>query len=151
MTKPTVGNILIVDDEELIRTTLSIKLDQDGYTTKTVESGENALKVLKSESFDVVLTDLRMIGMDGIELLRQVKRLQPDIEVIILTGYASLESAIEALRNEAYDYLLKPINDSKLRILLYFIVRQGINIFILQISSQGFIYNIFNIFPVPIG
>ena len=118
MTKPTVGNILIVDDEELIRTTLSIKLDQDGYTTKTVESGENALKVLKSESFDVVLTDLKMIGMDGIELLRQVKRLQPDIEVIILTGYASLESAIEALRNEAYDYLLKPINDSKLRIII---------------------------------
>ncbi len=118
MTNPTAGKILIVDDEELIRTTLSIKLDQDGYTTQTVESGEKALKILKSELFDVVLTDLRMIGMDGISLLKKVKRLQPDVEVIILTGYASLESAIEALRNEAYDYLLKPINDSKLRIII---------------------------------
>lgn len=118
MKHPTVGNILIVDDEELIRSTIAIKLEHDGHKTDTVASGEEALKILKSKSFDIVLTDLKMIGMDGIELLKQVKQLQPDIEVIILTGYASLESAIEALRNEAYDYLLKPLNDNKLRIVI---------------------------------
>jgi PAS domain S-box-containing protein len=118
MKHPAVGNILIVDDEELIRTTIAIKLEHDGYKTDTVASGEKALNALKSKSYDVVLTDLKMIGMDGIELLKQVKQIQPDIEVIILTGYASLESAIEALRNEAYDYLMKPLDDNKLRIVI---------------------------------
>lgn len=112
------AKILVVDDEELIRTTLSIKLSQDGYDVSTAESGKTALKALSTEFFDVVLCDLRMVGMDGIEVLKKVKKLYTDTEVIILTGYASLESAIEALRHDAYDYLLKPINDNKLRIVI---------------------------------
>jgi len=114
----TAEKILIVDDDELIRTTLGIKLTQDGYSVSIADSGESALKILKAESFDIILSDLRMMGMDGIDLLKQAKTLQPEAEVIILTGHASLESAIEALRLDAYDYLLKPINDSKLKMVI---------------------------------
>jgi len=110
--------ILIVDDDELIRTTLSIKLSQDGYSVSTADSGESALEILKTESFAIILSDLRMMDMDGIDLLKQAKSLQPETEVIILTGHASIESAIEALRFDAYDYFLKPINDSKLKMVI---------------------------------
>ena len=114
----TAEKILIVDDDELICTTLSIKLTQDGYSVSTADSGESALKILMKESFDIILSDLRMMGMDGIDVLKQAKTLQPEAEVIILTGHASLESAIEALRLDAYDYFLKPINDSKLKMVI---------------------------------
>jgi PAS domain S-box-containing protein len=118
MFQHTAEKILIVDDDTLIRDSLNIKLTRQGYLVTAVDSGESALNLLKTESFDVILSDLMMTGMDGIDLLKQAKALYPEIEIIILTGHASLESAIEALRLDAYDYLLKPINNSKLEMVI---------------------------------
>lgn len=100
--------ILVVDDEEIMRRSLGDILRLEGYQVQTVSSGEAALKVLKRESFDLMLLDLKMPGMDGLEVLQEVSHIAPDTMVILLTAHGSLESAIEALRHEAFDYLLKP-------------------------------------------
>jgi DNA-binding response OmpR family regulator len=103
------ASILVVDDEELIRENLRLDLSELGYAVDTAESGTRALTLLEKE-YDLIVTDLIMADVDGIELLRQAKAKRPDLAVFILTGYGELESAIEALRLGADDYLLKPYN-----------------------------------------
>ena len=107
------ASILIVDDEELIRENLRLDLSELGYAVDTAENGSRALALLEKE-YDLVVTDLIMDEVDGIELLRQAKAKRPDQAVFILTGYGELESAIEALRLGADDYLLKPYNHDEL-------------------------------------
>lgn len=107
------ASILIVDDEELIRENLRLDLSESGYAVDTAENGSRALSLLEKE-YDLVVTDLIMDEIDGIELLRQAKAKRPDQAVFILTGYGELESAIEALRLGADDYLLKPYNHDEL-------------------------------------
>ena len=87
--------ILVVDDEELQRNIVKTILDDEGYETYTASSGEEALITVNKYNPDVILTDLRMEGMDGIELLRKIKTENPETEVIMITGYATLESAVE--------------------------------------------------------
>jgi len=106
--------LLVADDEEAIRGTLSALLGEEGYEVTAVSSAEEAIAQLGDDSFPLVLTDIRMSGMTGIELLQEVKRLHPATEVIIMTSYASLETAVLALRSGAYDYLLKPFEDLEL-------------------------------------
>ena len=106
--------LLVADDEEAIRGTLSALLGEEGYEVTAVSSAEEAIARLGDDSFPLVLTDIRMGGMTGIELLQEVKRLHPATEVIIMTSYASLETAVLALRSGAYDYLLKPFEDLEL-------------------------------------
>jgi len=108
------SRLLVADDEEAIRGTLSALLGEEGYDVTAVESAEEAIARLGDDPFSLVLTDIRMGGMTGIELLREVKRLHPGTEVIIMTSYASLETAVLALRSGAYDYLLKPFEDLEL-------------------------------------
>lgn len=98
----------MVDDEESIRTVISKVLQGEGHDVVTVTSGEEAIDLINKEPFPIVLADIRLEGMDGIQLLRLVKEGHPDIQVIIITSYASLESAIHAMRYGAYDYLVKP-------------------------------------------
>jgi len=105
------ARILVSDDEEAIRGSVSTLLKEEGYDVTTVLSGEEALRLLAEEDYDLVLTDIRMAGMNGIELLKEVKRLHPGTEVIIMTSYASLETAVLALRSGAYDYLIKPFEE----------------------------------------
>lgn len=100
--------ILVVDDEELVRQSLVEILKLEGYEVQSVSSGNEALDSLQSEDFDLVMLDLRMPGMDGLDVLRETGRIAPDTKVILLTGHGSLESAVEALRHGAHDYLLKP-------------------------------------------
>jgi DNA-binding response OmpR family regulator len=107
------ASILIVDDEELIRENLRLDLSELGYAVDTAENGSRALTLLEKE-YDLIVTDLIMAEVDGIELLRQAKAKRPDQAVFILTGYGELESAIEALRLGADDYLLKPYNHDEL-------------------------------------
>ena len=107
------ASILIVDDEELIRENLRLDLSELGYAVDTAASGSLALGLLEKE-YDLIVTDLIMAEVDGIELLRQAKAKRPDQAVFILTGYGELESAIEALRLGADDYLLKPYNHDEL-------------------------------------
>ncbi len=111
----TNGKVLVVDDEQSVATSIKAVLQLDGNEVTTVTSGKAALAQLRENEFDVVLTDLRLDDLDGNEILRETQRLWPDTVAIILTGYASLESAVTALRGGAYDYLIKPLDVVELR------------------------------------
>jgi signal transduction histidine kinase len=108
-------SVLVVDDEEGVALTIQAILRLDGHDVTAVTSGADALRLLNERQFDVVLTDLRLGDLDGIDVLREVQRTSPDTASIMLTGYASLESAISALRSGAYDYLMKPSDVEELR------------------------------------
>ena len=101
-------NILIVDDEETARISLADILRLEGYRVSDADNGESALAMLEKDEFDLILLDIRMPGMDGIEVLRKVTEIAPDTQVILLTAHGSMESAIEALQYGAHDYLIKP-------------------------------------------
>jgi len=109
------SKILVVDDEQSVATTIKAILQLDGNEVSAVTSGKEALDLLREHEFDVVLTDLRLDDLDGIEILRETQKLWPDTVSIMLTGYASLESAVTALRSGAYDYLIKPSDVDELR------------------------------------
>ncbi len=102
------ANVLVVDDEEGLREFLADALEDDHHVEKATHGGE-ALALLRSRSFHVVLTDLSMPVMGGMELLRAIRREQPEIEVIVLTAHGSIESAVEAMKEGAFDYLQKPV------------------------------------------
>ena len=108
-------SVLVVDDEESVATTIEAILKMDGHDVTAVTSGTEAVRLLNERQYDVVLTDLRLGDMDGVDILREVQRTSPDTAAIMLTGYASLESAVAALRSGAYDYLMKPSDVEELR------------------------------------
>src|ERR1044072_9715901 len=100
--------VLVVDDEENVRVTTAAILEQEGYDVATASDGREALEMVARKHFDLVLTDLRMEDMDGIALLHDLQTQHPNLVTIVLTGYASIESSIDALRQGVYDYLVKP-------------------------------------------
>jgi len=100
--------LLVVDDEESVRVTTAAILEQEGYHVETAADGAEALQLAARGTFDLVLTDLRMEDMDGITLLHELQTRHPNVVTIVLTGYASIESSIDALRQGVYDYLVKP-------------------------------------------
>ena len=100
--------VLVVDDEENVRITTAAILEQEGYEVATAESGREALASAARTHFDLVLTDLRMDDMDGLTLLHELQERHPNVVTVVLTGYASIESSIDALRQGVYDYLVKP-------------------------------------------
>lgn len=110
--------ILIVDDEEDIRVVLKISLSDLGYEVYTAENGEEALRIIEEVTPPIVLTDIRMPVMDGIELLRKIKQEDPETEVIMITGHGDMDLAIESLKYEATDFITKPIKDEVLEIAL---------------------------------
>ena len=101
--------ILIIEDEDTLRESLSRVFTREGYQVVPVNSAEPALELFEEGSFDLILTDIILPGITGIELLKRVKEAAPDQVVIIMTAYASLETAVETLRSGAYDYIVKPI------------------------------------------
>ncbi len=105
--------ILVVDDDEIIRTTLELNLLEAGYSVDTAASGEEACTMF-ANGYDLIITDLLMEGVGGLEVLRRVKKHNPYTIVFILTGHGELDSAVEALRAGAEDYLLKPYNHDEL-------------------------------------
>ncbi len=112
------NQLLLADDEEGIRKVLGIYLADSGFDVLTAENGLQALDLFRTEHPAIVLTDLRMPGMDGIELLRTIKSERPDTEVIMITGHGDMDLAIESLKLEATDFVTKPINDDVLAIAL---------------------------------
>jgi DNA-binding response OmpR family regulator len=108
------GKILVVDDEETTRRSLADILRLEGAHVKTAAGGEAAVEALQQETFDLILLDLKMPGMDGLDVLRIASSLAPDTQVILLTAHGSLESAIAALRLGAHDYLLKPASPTQI-------------------------------------
>jgi len=105
------ARILIIDDEEGMRDFLSFVFKTEGYQALTAADGQEALELVERDNIDAILTDLKMPGMDGIELLRRIRELDRNVVVVIMTAYASLQSALEAMKYGAYDYLLKPFDD----------------------------------------
>lgn len=110
--------ILLVDDEEGIRKVLGITLSDKGYDVLTAQDGDGALRIFRESKPSVILTDIKMPGMGGIELLEQVKKEDPDTEVIMITGHGEMDLAIKSLKYEATDFVTKPINDDVLEIAL---------------------------------
>lgn len=108
--------IIIVDDEEIILSCLKIELEESGYEVTIAPSGEEGLALIRKNYFDLLVTDLMMEGIGGLELLKSAKKVDPDLSVIILTGYGEVASAVEALRLGASDYLLKPCDCSELQV-----------------------------------
>ncbi len=105
--------ILLVDDEKIIRMTLSRKLRNTGYEVTLAESGEQAKELIDKNVFDLVITDVVMKEVSGIEVLHHVKEVSPDTVVILITGYGSMESVVEALRQGAHDYIVKPCDNEE--------------------------------------
>ena len=113
------ARILVVDDETISRDNLALVLARQGHETVTAGSGEEALSLLQGADFDLILTDLMMEGMNGLELLKAVKERHPDIEVVVITGYPTVDTAVEAMRAGAYDYLAKPYRIEEARVLVH--------------------------------
>jgi len=107
--------ILVVDDEEHIRASMKELLTRDGYEVFVAESGEAALELIDTHSFDLALIDLKLGGIGGIEVLTALRQKSPQTVAIVLTAYASLETAVAALRQGAHDYLFKPCKPAELR------------------------------------
>ena len=110
------GRILIVDDDQFYQSFCSDVLGEEGYLVRATFTGEEALARLKSEDYDVMVTDLMMPGMDGQEVLERAKQIKPSLDIVIMTGYASVESAVKGLKAGASDYLTKPLNPEELKI-----------------------------------
>jgi DNA-binding NtrC family response regulator len=112
------ARILIVDDEEHIRKILTIMLSKKGYETQTAQGGKEALEKIRASAFDAVITDMRMSGMDGLELLAAIKDYDPELIVLVVTAFSSVDNAIEAMRKGAYDYISKPFKEDEILLVL---------------------------------
>ena len=108
------ARILAVDDEKIVLDSLRKMLALGGYSIDTVESGAEALGLIRKRDYDFVFTDLKMPGMDGVEVTKAVKHLRPDIDVIVITGYATIETAVETVKYGAMDYVQKPFTEDEL-------------------------------------
>ncbi len=108
-------NILVVDDEEIARTNLEYVLRKEGHQVSTAVNGQDALNKLRQKEFELILTDLKMEKMDGIQLLEATKQIAPHTEIVMITGYATVNSAVDALKKGAAHYLPKPIDLEELR------------------------------------
>jgi DNA-binding NtrC family response regulator len=114
MTEKLEANVLLVDDEEQFLDALSQRLQTRGLKVDAVTSGEDAVKQVEDQNFDAIVVDLAMPGIDGIETLRRIKEKRPDLEIIMLTGHATVKSGIEAMKLGAEDFLEKPVDLNEL-------------------------------------
>jgi len=108
--------VMIIDDEKIVGDMAKMSLEREGYVVESFLNGESALTRLKEERFDVVVTDLKMKGVDGMEVLKTVKELYPDTRVIMITAFANLDTAIEALRGDVHDFFPKPVKIKELKV-----------------------------------
>ena len=118
-------NILIVDDEEHIRKIMTIMLGKHGYHCRAAASGEEALALIERENFDAVFTDMKMPGLDGLELLAHLKADHPELVVIMVTAFASVDTAISAMKAGAYDYVAKPFKEDEVILILEKALERG--------------------------
>lgn len=110
--------ILVVDDEDIVRKLLLDTLPVDGYQVKTAIDGADAIKQIENEPFEIVITDLKMPGMSGMELLKHTLKINPDVCVIVMTAYGTVESAVSAMKQGAYDYICKPFELDEMKIIV---------------------------------
>jgi len=108
------GRILVIDDEDIVRLSCSRTLVPEGYELAMAKNGQEGLKILEEGSYDLVLTDLKMPNMDGIEVLAKIKERWPSTDVVIVTGYQTVETAVKAIKLGAFDYIEKPFTPDTL-------------------------------------
>jgi DNA-binding NtrC family response regulator len=116
MAKSRIAKVLVVDDEEIARKNLDHILQKEGYIVVMAASGAEALEKMETSDFDVVLTDIRMENISGIEVLEKTKSRYPETEVVMVTAYASTDSATETLKKGAFQYIAKPFKISEIRV-----------------------------------
>ena len=116
------ARILVVDDEPMVCLALTNWLAEENYLAKAVEDGHRAIATMREENWDIILLDLRMPGMDGMEVLKQVKEIAAQTVVIMMTAYASIPGAVQAMKEGAYDYIVKPLDVDQLTLMLKRIV-----------------------------
>lgn len=109
------NRIMIIDDEKIVGDMAKISLEEEGYEVETFLNAKPAIKRLQEESFDVVVTDLKMKNIDGLEVLRTVKKLGPQTKVIMITAFANLDVAIEAIKEDVFDFFPKPVRIKELK------------------------------------
>lgn len=126
-------NLLVVDDEPIARQSLSDILRLEGYHVVSVASGEAAVDHLRNYSVDLMIVDLKMPGMNGLDVIQVAHQLAPDTQIILLTAYGSMESAVEALRQRVHDYLLKPASPTQ----ILASVRRGLSLCAASAESAG--------------
>ncbi len=107
-------SILIVDDEESVRDSLYNWFIEDGYRVECAEDAKKALSILESDAFDIILADIKMLGMDGLEMLRRIKSIRKESIVIMMTAFATVDTAVQALKDGAFDYVTKPFDPDDL-------------------------------------
>ena len=107
--------IIVIDDENIVGKMTKVVLEQDGYVVETFLSAEPALARLKEQKFDLIITDLKMKGLDGMDVLKTVKAQSPEIKVIMITAFASLDAAIGAMRGKVDDFFAKPVKIKELK------------------------------------
>lgn len=128
MTKDKVttrGKVLLVDDETIVRDSLSEWLNDAGYEVIPAEDGYKAIEIIKNRRADVLVVDLKMPGLDGIEVLKEVKNIAPNVEVIIITAYGNVDNAVEAMKSGAADYLMKPFEPENLEVAIENAIREA--------------------------
>ncbi|MBI5663748.1 MAG: sigma-54-dependent Fis family transcriptional regulator, partial [Nitrospirae bacterium] len=116
--KKLMGNILVVDDEKSMREILEIFLKSEGYGVSVAENGEKAIEAVKKDIFDLIITDMKMPKVGGLELLKNVKQIAPDTVVVIITAFGTTDSAVEAMKLGAYDYIQKPFQLDNIRLVV---------------------------------
>jgi len=116
--------ILVVDDEEAMRESLNDWLKEDGYEVGLAAGGQEAIDAIRKEPWEVILLDLKMPGMDGLETLKHLKEVRPDAEILMMTAYATVDTAVQAMKEGAFDYLVKPFDPDEIEILIKKIVKQ---------------------------
>ena len=112
------GRLLIVEDDEGLRQVLHIQLEHEGYETRSASSAEEALPILEKFPHQLVITDLNLPGASGIDLLKRVRLEYPETAVIVMTAFATVQTAVEAMKTGAYDYITKPIHPYELKALV---------------------------------
>src|SRR5262245_63339354 len=115
---PSHGTILVIDDEEIMREILETLLSREGYDVRLAASGEEGLEMALAVPFDAAIVDIMMPGLDGIETLEELKRIDEDLAVLIITAYASVESAISAMKTGAFDYTTKPFKNEEVLVVV---------------------------------
>ena len=116
--------ILVVDDEEAMRESLNDWLKEDGYEVGLAAGGREAIDMVRDEPWEVILLDLKMPGMDGLETLKHLKEVRPEAEILMMTAYATVDTAVQAMKEGAFDYLVKPFDPDEIEILIKKIVKQ---------------------------
>jgi len=111
------GKILVVDDERSMREFLTIMLQKDGHDVASASNGKEAVDCIVQKTFDIVITDLKMPQLDGIDVLKTVKESAPETVVIMITAYASAETAVDAMKQGAYDYITKPFKIEEIKLI----------------------------------